>query len=152
MTVTLMGWASAWPGSWRTRRAEPGSPAFSLGLALTCFYGLLLIPSWVFYNQLLLYPAILLILQQRAVLASGRGAGAGGLWGHAGLASLVLDHGEWVGVGLAGGDAAGSPSLVASITGIWQLPWISGLVLPRCCCCRWGSWPGALWPGPAPRQ
>ncbi len=87
VTVALVGLGIALAGAlWRTRRAEPGSPAFSLGLALTCFYGLLLIPSWVFYNQLLLVPAILLILQQRAVLAAagalGRVAyGAGGTLG-----------------------------------------------------------------------
>ena len=50
--------------AWRARRAAPpGSLTFSVSLALTSAYSLLLIPGWEAYNHLLLYPGMLLILQ-----------------------------------------------------------------------------------------
>ena len=43
----------------------PGSPAFNLGYAFTAILSLALIPGWAIYDMILLYPAVLLVVQQR---------------------------------------------------------------------------------------
>jgi hypothetical protein len=115
---------------WRARQAEPGSPAFSLGLALTCFYSLLLIPTSVFYNQLLLYPTMMVILQQRAVFAGSGVLGrvaygaalACWLWFWLTAGALVL---VWAAATILGGS-----DVAATVAGAWTLPWLSGLIVP----------------------
>jgi hypothetical protein len=58
---------------WRTRRAAAGTFPFARALALTLAITLLIIPTWAPYNQPVLLPAILLLVQYRAALwAAGR--------------------------------------------------------------------------------
>ena len=48
---------------WRLRRSEPNSPAFRLALALVLAVTVVIAPMVVLYNQILLLPAIFLILR-----------------------------------------------------------------------------------------
>jgi hypothetical protein len=58
---------------WRARRAAVGTFPFARALALTLAITLLIIPTWAPYNQPVLLPAILLLVQYRAALwAAGR--------------------------------------------------------------------------------
>ena len=49
--------------AWRLRRLPAGAPAFSLLLALALAITVLVIPTWAPYNQLLLLPALILLLR-----------------------------------------------------------------------------------------
>jgi len=49
--------------AWRLRRVPAGAPAFSLLLALALAITVLVIPTWAPYNQLLLLPALILLLR-----------------------------------------------------------------------------------------
>ncbi len=71
LAVALVGLALVvW---WRARRAEAGTFPFARAVALTLAITLLIIPTWAPYNQPVLLPAILLLLQYRAALwAAGR--------------------------------------------------------------------------------
>ena len=58
---------------WQARYAAAGSFPFARALALTLAITLLIIPTWAPYNQPILLPAILLLLQYRGALwATGR--------------------------------------------------------------------------------
>jgi hypothetical protein len=54
---------------WKLRRAPAGSPAFSLMLALVLSVTTIVIPTWAPYNQLLLLPAVILLLRDWRHLA-----------------------------------------------------------------------------------
>jgi hypothetical protein len=54
---------------WKLRRAPAGSPAFSLMLALVLSLTTIVIPTWAPYNQLLLLPAVILLLRDWRRLA-----------------------------------------------------------------------------------
>jgi hypothetical protein len=56
---------------WQARRAAAGTFPFARVLALTLAITLLIIPTWAPYNQPVLLPAILLLVQTRAALWAG---------------------------------------------------------------------------------
>jgi len=59
--------------AWRLRRSPAGSSAFSLLLALALAITVLVIPTWAPYNQLLLLPALILLLRDwRRLIRLGR--------------------------------------------------------------------------------
>lgn len=148
---------------WRTRRAEPGSTAFSLGIALTALGSVAFYPAYFSYNQVLLYPAALLVVQQRPTWqALGR---AGRL-----IYVLTVDTLIWPWFiallllgGLLGAAFAGAPATILTIAAHWDLPWIPTLVpvvllIPL----AWLAWRAGRAPppggsaladhGPAPRR
>lgn len=114
----------------QTRRAEPGSLAFGLMLALPGVYSILLFPSWATHSQLVLFPAALLALHQAATL---RSLGAAGrvvraltfdflLWPWLIATPLLL---YW---GIAG--MLGGPAGAASAAQLWPLFWAVNLLVP----------------------
>ena len=114
----------------RSRHAAPGSLAFSLMLALTTLYSILLIAAWTAYNQIMLFPAALLLLQQRDMLAAlGRG---GRMLAAASVSLLVWPlpaMGVWVLV-YGAGVLLGLPALRETAILVVRAPWVIGLVTP----------------------
>ena len=113
--------------TWYGRRAEPGTFAFGLGLALVGLYTIVLFPGWALTHECLVYPAGLLVLQQRERLWSSGGSGrvaylfAVGLLLFPWLLATAL-VGAWA-VAAAFGDPAG-------VARYWPWPWVVGLVAP----------------------
>ncbi|HLK32922.1 MAG TPA: glycosyltransferase family 87 protein [Terriglobales bacterium] len=59
---------------WKLRQAPPGTPPFSIMLALVLAVTVVVIPTWAPYNQVLLVPAIMLLLRDwRGLSRFGRG-------------------------------------------------------------------------------
>jgi hypothetical protein len=139
--------------AWRTRRAEPGSLLFSLGLALAGLYGVLLYPRVAAYTQLALFPALLVVLQHRAGL---RAAGRAGRW----LFLLTVDLLLWSWLAATALVLAGAallllaqPDPLATLARYTPLPWIPGFVLPLLLLLPLGVLAGRTWraarePGP----
>jgi hypothetical protein len=114
--------------AWRTRAAQPGSLAFSLGYAFAGLFSILAFPGWAAYNQLILFPAALLVMQQAGAL---RAAGRGGrllyiltfdllLWPWVAATGLLL---VWLATRLTGQP---SPLVAAG----YLLPWVTSLITP----------------------
>jgi hypothetical protein len=116
---------------WRARRVPPGSLAFSLGLALPLLYSILLLPVWTPYNQILLFPAALLVLQHRAaLLALGR---AGRLVYAVTVSVLIwplLAMTLWMLLWAGGVLLLDSPLVGALLTRFVQAPWVIELAVP----------------------
>jgi len=51
--------------AWRTRRAEPGDLGWRWMLGAICLYTVFIFPSWTAYNQLILAPTVILLIQER---------------------------------------------------------------------------------------
>jgi MFS family permease len=58
------------PVLWELRREQPGTPGFSAATALVLALTVLVIPMYAPYNQVLLLPAILLLVRERAAFIS----------------------------------------------------------------------------------
>jgi hypothetical protein len=116
--------------AWRSRHAPPGSLAFNLGLALPGLYSILLLPVWTAYNQILLFPAALLVLQQRpALLARGR---AGRLVYALTTSVLIWPYvasAIWVLLWVAGG-LLESFTLREMAARFLDAPWVVSLMVP----------------------
>ncbi len=108
---------------WRTRRTTPGSVAFSLGLALCSLYSILLFPSWVAYNQVILVPAALLLVQQRQTLRAFSRLGAL-------LYLLAVDTLLWPWLAATGLTVVALLAGVGTVITVLALPWITSLILP----------------------
>jgi len=58
---------------WRLRHAPAGSPSFNLMLSLVLAVTVVIIPTWAPYNQLLLLPALILLVRDwRRLVRFGR--------------------------------------------------------------------------------
>ena len=128
--------------AWTTRRTGPGSPAFNLTWAGCGLYSILVLPNWLPYNQVILYPAALL-----ALLAAGGGNRAQRLIDR--LTGLVLVA-PWPLVGLlvsawAAAGALGGTSAAGTVAGLWPLTWLPGCVVPVVLLLSWGRLAAAGW-------
>jgi hypothetical protein len=118
---------------WRMRRAPADHPSFHLVVALPLFACYLVFPSWG-YQQLLLYPAVVLVLSRRDMLA-GYGRAGRVLYGT--ILSLVvlplllglLGAGAW-----AGGAVFQAPALAGAAPALRGIIWLLLITLPFLLC------------------
>lgn len=138
--------------AWRTRRAEPGSLAFGLILALPGVYSILAFPSWFTHGLLILYPAALLVGQYAATLRQQGWAGRIAytitldflLWPWLSALPLLL---YWVLAGLIGGPAA-----AISAGQLWPVFWVINLLVPVVLLLPLGLLTWSVVRGPGPQQ
>lgn len=108
---------------WRVRRAAAGTPGYNLALALVPAVTLAIIPTWAPYNQLLLLPAVLLLLDARArVWAAGRVARYLAL-----AAGLMI---AWPWVATLGLTLAATVLPAITVQRGWTLPLWTSLFIP----------------------
>ena len=117
--------------AWAVRRAEPGDAAFGTGLALALLFSVISYPGWAAYNQVILYPAALLVLQQAGRFHRS-GAPARVVLVLAG-ALLLLPWalapgvaGIWLGLAAAQDAAAAT----AAVTPYWAIPVLASFWMP----------------------
>jgi hypothetical protein len=77
---------------WKLRRAPANSPAFTYGSALVLATTLVVIPTMAPHGQVLLFPAIFLLVQQRAAICEG-----GRIARHALIATCAVVTWTWFG-------------------------------------------------------
>ncbi|MDQ2809387.1 MAG: glycosyltransferase 87 family protein [Chloroflexota bacterium] len=130
---------------WRVRHDRAGTPGTNLALALVPAVTLAIIPTWAPYNQLLLLPAVLLLLDARlSFWAAGR------LARYLALAAALMIAWPWVatlGLTLA---AVVLPAV--TVQGGWTLPLWTSLFLPPAvlAALAYAAW-GPLRPAPSAR-
>jgi hypothetical protein len=149
--LVALGAAGAW-FAWRTRQAGPGSRAFSLGLAFSGLFSILAFPGWAAYNQLILFPAALLLLLARDTLYA---LGRAGRWAY--LVALDLVLWPWatavlvlVGWPLIGALPAATGERLGGLAVL--LPWVTSLITPVVLLAPLGllAWQVGRTPRPAP--
>lgn len=108
---------------WRFRNEQPGTPEFSMILALALANTVVVIPMFALYNTFLLLPAVLLIVQNRRLLWETGGLSRIGL-----ILSAMAVVWPWVAaLGLFFASVILSP---AAIQEGWWLPLSSSLKFP----------------------
>ena len=120
-SVALVGGAAV--VCWRVRHAAAGTTAYNLALALVPAVTLAIIPTWAPYNQLLLLPAVLLLLDMRV-----RFWAAGRLARYLGLAAALMIAWPWVAT--LGLTLAASVLPAVTVQRGWTLPLWTSLFLP----------------------
>jgi hypothetical protein len=151
--LAALGAGGAW-FAWRTRHAGPGSLAFSLGVAFSGLFSILAFPGWAAYNQLILFPAWLLLLQSRDRLYAW---GRAGRWAYLAALDLVLWPWATAVLVLAGWPLlAALPAATAERLGNLAalLPWVTSLITPVVLLAPLGllAWQAARAPSPAARR
>ena len=121
--VALLLLAAMLAACLRFRNEQPGTPEFSVMLALALAITVVVIPMFALYNTFLLLPAVLLIIRHRQHLWNAGGLSRIGL-----ILTAVAVVWPWVGaVGLFLASVVFSP---AAIQQGWWLPLSSSLKIP----------------------